>query len=395
MSGNAKQSFTGPLAGLKVVEIGSIGPGPFCAMLLADLGADIIRVDRASGAALVGPSSNFRTELLNRGRRSIAVDLKHPDGAEIVLSLVEQADVVMEGFRPGVAERLGIGPQECAARNPSIIYGRMTGFGQDGPWSQAVGHDINYVALSGVLSMIGRAGQPPTPPLALAGDFGGGGMILALGILAAVFERGRSGQGQVIDAAMTHGAALLGACFFGYTQTGEWNTERGTNVVDSGAPYYDAYETADGKWLSVGAMEPHFYADLVALLELPDDLPAQNDQRQWPLMKTAFANAVKRRTRDEWMALAEGLSPCIAPVLEALEAPSHPHHLARGTFIEVDGLVQPAPAPLFSRTPATVDRRPPVPGEHTTSALADWGLDAAQVAAWVESGAAADSSGDG
>lgn len=381
-------AFTGPLAGLKVVEIGSIGPGPFCAMLLADLGADVIRVDRVTGAALVGPSANFRTELLNRGRRSIAVDLKHPDGAEIVLSLVEQADVVMEGFRPGVAERLGIGPEDCAARNPAIIYGRMTGFGQDGPWAQAVGHDINYVALSGLLSMVGRRDQPPTPPLALAGDFGGGGMVLALGILAALFERARSGQGQVIDAAMVHGAALLGTCFYGYTQTGEWNPERGTNVVDSGAPFYDAYETADGKWLSVGAMEPHFYADLLKLLELPDDLPDQNDQSAWPRMKTIFADAVSRRTLDEWLQRAEGLNACIAPVLGALEAPDHPHHVARGTFIDVDGLVQPAPAPLFSRTPATVDRRPPLPGEHTTDALISWGIDAHRVSGWIESGAA-------
>jgi len=381
-------AFTGPLAGLKVVEIGSIGPGPFCAMLLADLGADVIRVDRVTGAALVGPSANFRTELLNRGRRSIAVDLKHPDGAEIVLSLVEQADVVMEGFRPGVAERLGIGPDECAARNPAIIYGRMTGFGQDGPWAQAVGHDINYVALSGLLSMVGRRDQPPTPPLALAGDFGGGGMVLALGILAALFERARSGRGQVIDAAMVHGAALLGTCFYGYTQTGEWSPERGTNVVDSGAPFYDAYETADGKWLSVGAMEPHFYADLVKLLELPDDLPAQNDQSSWPRMKTIFADAVRRRTLDEWLQRAEGLNACIAPVLGALEAPHHPHHVARGTFIDVDGLVQPAPAPLFSRTPATVDRRPPLPGEHTTEALTGWGIDADRVSGWIESGVA-------
>lgn len=387
-----RPAFSGPLSGLKVIEIGSIGPGPFCAMLLADLGADIIRVDRVSGSALVGPSDNFRTELLNRGRRSIAVDLKHPAGAEIVLALVEQADVIMEGFRPGVAERLGIGPEDCAARNPAIIYGRMTGFGQDGPLAQAVGHDINYLALSGLLSMVGRNGQPPTPPLALAGDFGGGGMILALGILAAVFERGRSGRGQVIDAAMVHGAALLGTCFYGYRQTGEWNVERGTNIVDSGAPYYDAYETADGKWLAVGAMEAHFYADLIKLLELPDDLPDQNDQGSWPEMKVVFAEAVKRRTLADWLSRAEGLSPCVSPVLDALEAPAHPHHVARGTFIELDGLVQPSPAPRFSRTPATVDRRPPVPGEHTAAALADWGIPAGQVAEWLDSGAAADRS---
>lgn len=383
-------SFTGPLAGLKVVEIGSIGPGPFCAMLLADLGADVIRVDRVHGAALVGPSENFRTELLNRGRRSIAVDLKHPDGAEVVLSLVEQADVLIEGFRPGVTERLGIGPEECAARNPGLIYGRMTGFGQDGPMAQAVGHDLNYVALSGVLSMIGRRDQPPTPPLSLIGDFGGGGMVLALGILAALHERRQSGKGQVIDASMVEGAALLATCFFGYSQTGDWNAERGTNIVDSGAPFYDVYETADGKWLSVAGMEPHFYADLITLLELPDDLPDQNDQSAWPQMKQTFAAAVRRRTRDEWMARAEGLNPCVAPVLEALEAPTHPQHVARRAFIEVDGLIQPAPAPRFSRTPATVDSRPPLPGEHTTEALASWGIATDRVAAWIASGAAAD-----
>src|ERR1700712_1436778 len=243
-----ERTFTGPLQGIRVVEIGSIGPGPFCAMLLADLGADVIRVDRKSGAALVSPNADFRSELLHRGRRSIAVDLKHPDGAEIVLSMVEKADVLIEGFRPGVTERLSIGPEQCAARNPRLVYGRMTGFGQDGPMSQAVGHDLNYVALSGVLSMIGRNGQPPTPPLSLVGDFGGGGMILAMGILAALLERQQSGLGQVIDASMVEGAALLGTAFFGFSQSGTWRPERGTNIVDSGAPYYDVYETADGRW---------------------------------------------------------------------------------------------------------------------------------------------------
>ncbi|QDQ90298.1 CoA transferase [Rhodococcus sp. WB9] len=382
-----KRSFTGPLSGLKVVEIGSIGPGPFCAMLLADLGADVIRVDRAAGAGLVGPNADFRAELLHRGRRSVAVDLKHPDGAEVVLSLVADADVLIEGFRPGVAERLGIGPDECAARNPGLIYGRMTGFGQDGPLTQHVGHDINYVALSGALSLIGRQGQPPTPPLSLIGDFGGGGMVLALGIVSALFEKQRSGLGQVIDASMVEGAALLATPFFGFAQTGTWDTERGTNIVDSGAPYYDAYETADGKWLAVGAMEPHFYADLVALLDLPDDLPDQNDRAQWPQMKKIFADAVRGRTLADWLDAAEGRTPCIAPVLDVDEAPSHPHHVARGAFIDVDGLVQPAPAPRFSRTPATLDRRPPVPGEHTTEILTDWGIGSGRVADWLRSGA--------
>ncbi|GCE41218.1 Alpha-methylacyl-CoA racemase [Rhodococcus wratislaviensis] len=382
-----KRSFTGPLSGLKVVEIGSIGPGPFCAMLLADLGADVIRLDRAADPGLVGPNADFRTELLHRGRRSLAVDLKHPDGAAVVLSLVADADVLIEGFRPGVAERLGIGPDECAERNPGLVYGRMTGFGQDGPLAQHVGHDINYVALSGALSLIGRQGQPPTPPLSLIGDFGGGGMLLAFGLLSALFERQRSGLGQVVDASMVEGSALLATPFFGFAQTGTWNPERGTNIVDSGAPYYDAYETADGKWLAVGAMEPHFYADLVTLLELPDDLPDQNDRSQWPQMKKIFADAVRGRTLTEWLDAAEGLTPCIAPVLDVAEVPSHPHHVARGAFVDVDGLVQPAPAPRFSRTAATVDRRPPMPGEHTTEILTDWGIDTDRSADWLRSGA--------
>jgi len=378
--------FTGPLAGIRVVEIGSIGPGPFCAMLLADLGADVIRVDRAENAHLVSPNSDFRTELLHRGRRSVAVDLKHPDGAGVVLDLVERADALIEGFRPGVAERLGIGPDVCAERNPGLVYGRMTGFGQDGPMAQAVGHDVNYVALSGVLSMIGRHAQPPTPPLSLVGDFGGGGYLLALGVLAALLERRRSGRGQVVDAAMTEGAALLGTAFFGYHQTGSWH-ERGTNLVDSGAPYYDAYETADGRWLSVGALEKRFYDDLVDLLELPAELPDRDDRANWPVLKKIFADAVRKRTRDEWTALAEGRNPCVAPVLEPDEAPRHPQHMARRAFTEVDGLTQPAPAPKFSRTPAEIDARPPLPGEHTVEALRDWGIEQERLSAWQHAGA--------
>lgn len=382
-----ERSFTGPLKGIKVVEIGSIGPGPFCAMLLADLGADIIRVDRVTGGGLVGPNADPRAEVMNRGRRSIAVDLKSPEGSEVVLSLVEQADVLIEGFRPGVTERLGIGPEDCAVRNPGLVYGRMTGFGQDGPMAQAVGHDLNYVALSGVLSMIGRKDQPPTPPLSLVGDFGGGGYLLAFGILAALLEKGRSGKGQVIDAAMVEGAALLSTAFFGFASAGTWKSERGTNLVDSGAPFYDVYETSDGKWLSVAGIEPHFYSDLVTLLDLPADLPDQNDEAQWPAMKKIFANAVKKRTRDEWTAAAEGLSPCVAPVLEAAEAAKHPHNAARKTFVTYDGLNQPAPAPKFSRTPASIDGPPPLPGEHTVEALRSWGLEQKQIDEWQASGA--------
>jgi alpha-methylacyl-CoA racemase len=389
---HAATAFTGPLAGIKIVEIGSIGPGPFCAMVLADLGADIIRVDRVAGGGLVGPNADFRVELLNRGRRSVAVDLKHPAGAEVVLALVERADALIEGFRPGVTERLGIGPDACFARNPRLVYGRMTGYGQDGPMAQAVGHDLNYVAQSGTLSMIGRRGQPPTPPLSLVGDFGGGGLPLALGIVSALLERATSGRGQVVDAAMVEGSAILATAFFGYVQTGTWSTERGTNIVDSGAPFYDVYETADGKWLSVAAMEPHFYRDLVTLLALPDDLPDQHDREAWPAMKKIFAEAVATRTRDEWCAAAVGLNPCVAAVLEPAEAPRDEHNAARKTFVEVDGLVQPAPVPRFSRTPAAVDRPPPLPGEHTTSALADWGIEADVVSGWLESGAIADNS---
>jgi alpha-methylacyl-CoA racemase len=384
--------MSGPLTGIRVVEIGGIGPGPFCAMLLADLGADVLRVDRVAGGGLVGPSDDHSTELLNRGRRSIAVDLKHPDGPEVVLSLVEQADVLLEGFRPGVTERLGIGPDACLARNPRLVYGRMTGYGQDGPMAQAVGHDLNYVAQSGALSMIGRHGQPPTPPLSLVGDFGGGGMVLALGICAALVERQTSGRGQVIDAAMVEGAALLATPFFGYVQNGSWSTERGTNIVDSGAPFYDVYETSDGRWLSVAAMEPQFYAALLSVLGLDGDpdLPEQHDHAAWPAMKERFAAVIRTRTRDEWCAAAAGVEACVAPVLGPDEVEQDPHNAARGTFVRNEGLLQPAPAPRFSRTPTALGRRPPRPGEHTTEALADWGLDAERVAALREAGAIAE-----
>ncbi len=377
--------MAGPLAGIRVVEIGSLGPGPFCAMVLADLGADVIRVDRASGGGLVGPSANYRTELLNRGRRSVAVDLKHPRGAEVVLDLVEHADALIEGFRPGVTERLGIGPDECLARNPRLVYGRMTGYGQDGPMAQAVGHDLSYVALSGVLSLVGRRGQPPTPPLSLVGDFGGGGLLLALGLLAALIERGTSGPGQVVDAAMTEGSALLGTAFFGYLQTGEWDPERGTNIVDSGAPFYDVYETADGRWLSVAALEPHFYANLLELLGIADEpRPDQRDRSRWPEMKERFAAAIRTRTRDEWCAAAAGIEACVAPVLTFDEVEHDPQLKARSAFVRNDGLLQPAPAPKFSRTPAKLSRRPPVPGEHTSEALADWGLTDDRIAELIE-----------
>lgn len=377
--------MTGPLSGIRVVEIGSIGPGPFCAMLLADLGAEVLRIDRAAGATLVSPNADFRNELLHRGRRSAAVDLKNPGGAGVVLELASRADALIEGFRPGVAERLGIGPEDCHTRNPGLVYGRMTGFGQDGPMAQAVGHDLNYVALSGVLSLIGRHGQPPTPPLSLVGDFGGG-YLLAFGVLAALLERGRSGQGQVVDASMVEGSALLGTAFFGYAQTGAWNAERGTNLVDSGAPFYDVYETADGRWLSVAALEDRFYDDLLRLLGLTG-VPDRDDRSAWPRLRKLIGDAVRTRTRDEWTSLAEGLAPCVAPVLDVHEAPRHPHNVARRSFVDEGGIVQPAPAPKFSRTPAALGRVPPAPGEHTVEALRDWGVPAQQVEQWRRSGA--------
>jgi alpha-methylacyl-CoA racemase len=318
---------------------------------------------------------------LNRGRRSIALDLKHPEGPAVLLRLVEQADAVIEGFRPGVTERLGIGPEACLERNPRLVYGRMTGYGQDGPMAQAVGHDLNYIALSGVLGMIGRRDQPPTPPLSLIGDFGGGGLMLALGIVAALVERNASGRGQVVDAAMVEGSALLATPFFGYSQTGAWSSERGTNIIDSGAPFYDVYETADGRWLSVAAMEPHFYGALLELLGLADEqLPDQHDRAAWPAMKERFQQVIRSRTRDQWCAAAEGVEVCVAPVLGVEELEHDPHLKARGAFVRHEGLLQPAPAPRFSRTQPSLSHPPPLPGEHTPQALADWGFSDEQIA---------------
>jgi alpha-methylacyl-CoA racemase len=378
---------TGPLEGLRVVEIGGIGPGPFCAMLLADLGADVVRVDRADGAELVGPNADFRTEVMHRGRRSVAVDLKHPDGHAVVLRLAESADALFEGFRPGVAERLGIGPEDCRAVNPRLVYGRMTGYGQDGPLAQVPGHDLNYIGQSGILSMIGRRGLPPTPPLSLVGDFGGGGAMLALGLLAAVWEARRSGRGQVVDAAMVDGSALLGAAFHGFVSSGSWRTERGTNLVDTGAPFYDAYECADGRHLAVGALEPRFYAELLDVLELdPSTLPAQDAREEWPRLHRLFADVIRTRPRDEWVERAAGRG-CVSGVLDPHEAWTHPHNVARGLFTEVAGVTQPTPQPRFSRTPASVDGPPPAPGEHTRTVLADWGVAESTVEGWIGSGA--------
>lgn len=376
----------GPLAGVRVLEIAGIGPGPFCAMVLADLGAEVIRVDR-SGAVPAEMPDRPSWDILNRGRRSIGVDLKHPEGVETILRLVEKADALIEGFRPGVAERLGIGPDACLARNPRLVYGRMTGWGQDGPYASMAGHDINYIALAGVLGAIGRAGEAPVPPVNLIGDFGGGGMLLALGVCAALFETRGSGRGQVIDAAMTDGAALLATMVHSFANIGAWGA-RGTNLLDTAAPFYDAYECADGEYVSIGSIEPQFYAELLRITGLADeDLPDQNSREDWPKMKQRVGEVFRTKTRDEWCALMEGTDVCFAPVLSVFEAREHPHNVARATFVERDGMVQPAPAPRFSRTVPEIAGPPPHPGQHTDVVLTDWGLDAAEIGALRASGA--------
>jgi alpha-methylacyl-CoA racemase len=364
----------GPLSDLKVIEIAGIGPGPFAAMLLSDMGADVVRVDRAQSVER-GFDPGWM-EVLNRGRRSIGVDLKHPDGVETLLRMVEQADALIEGFRPGVAERLGIGPDACRHRNPKLVYGRMTGWGQEGPYAQAAGHDINYIALAGALAHFGRSGGKPTPPMNIVGDFGGGGMLLAFGVVCAVLEARASGEGQVVDAAMVDGSAALMAMTWGLRAMGAFDEERlGGNVLDTGAPFYDTYETADGRFVSVGALEPQFYAELVQRLGLSDeDLPAQMDRSAWPLLRERFTAVFKSKTRDEWCAILEHTDACFAPVLTMSEATDHPHVRARGTVVELEGVQQPAPAPRFSRTPGSIQRRAAQPGQHTDEALADWGF---------------------
>ena len=368
----------GPLAGLRILEIAGIGPGPYCAMVLADMGAEVLRIERTAKLA----PGDARFDLLSRGRRSIAVDLKHPDGVAAVLRLCERADGLLEGFRPGVMERLGLGPEACLARNPRLVYGRMTGFGQTGPLAQAAGHDINYIALAGALAPIGRRGAPPTPPLNLVGDFGGGGLLLAFGMVCALLERVTSGQGQVVDAAMVDGAAALMTVFHGAQQSGFWSDERGTNMLDSGSHFYDAYETADGEFVAIGAIEPQFYAELLKLSGVAaESLPPQLDRARWPEAKAAFEKLFKTRTRAEWCALLEGSDACFAPVLSLAEARRHPHNVARGGFVTLAGVEQPRPAPRFSRTDASISRPPARPGEHTDAALADWGFGAAEIAA--------------
>ncbi len=375
----------GPLQGIRILEVAGIGPGPFCAMMLADQGAEVLRIDRSSAA---GTGSEFN--VLNRGRRSIAVDLKNPEGVELVLDLVEKADGLIEGFRPGVMERLGLGPDVCAARNPKLVFGRMTGWGQSGTISHSAGHDINYISLSGALHAIGREGERPVPPLNLVGDFGGGGMMLAYGMVCALLEARQSGQGQVVDAAMTDGSALLAAPIFGMFASGAWKPERGVNLLDTGAHFYDAYECSDGKWISIGSIEPQFYALLLEKTGLSDDETFKNEQmnrEHWPELKDRLVSVFKTRTRDEWCELMEGSDVCFAPILDFDDAMGHPHNVARDTFIQVGAVKQPAPAPRFSRTPAATPTPPAMAGEHNDEALADWGLGADRIAALKDSGA--------
>jgi alpha-methylacyl-CoA racemase len=363
----------GPLYGVRVLELAGIGPAPFAAMLLADLGADVVRIDRPgrSELSIVDPSR----DLLNRGKRSVIVDLKHPEGAEVVLGLAERASILIEGWRPGVAERLGIGPEQALARNPALVYGRMTGWGQHGPLAHTAGHDIGYIAVAGALHPIGAAQGPPQIPLNLVGDFGGGALYLVVGCLAALHTAGTTGRGQVVDAAIVDGTAHLTTMVSAMMGAGVWRPERGVNLLDGGAPFYDVYATADGGHMAVGALEPRFYAELLKLLGLDDaDLPAQHDVEGWPRMRTRFAEVFATRTRAEWTAHFEGTDACVAPVLSLAEAPDHPHLAARDTFLEAFGVRQPAVAPRLSRTPGAVGGPPPRPGEHTEAVLADWGL---------------------
>ncbi len=379
--------MSGPLEGIRIVELAGIGPGPYACMMLADAGADILRVDRATGSR-AKPAEKPHWDLLNRSRRSAAVDLRNPEGVALVLDLVESADALVEGWRPGVAERLGVGPETCLERNPRLVYGRMTGWGQEGPLAASAGHDIDYIALSGALWSIGRHSEPPVPPVNLIGDFGGGGLMLAFGITAALLEAKHSGKGQVVDAAMVDGAASLMTMTYAFHQLGWWYEERGVNILDTGAPFYEVYETADGKWFAVGAIEPQFYAEFLRVTGLEnEDLPPQMDRDKWPEMKKRFAQLFITRTRDEWAKLFEGTDACGAPVLSPWEAHAHPHNAERSTFVEVAGVIQPAPAPRFSRTPSQIMRPPPVAGQDTDEVLGAWGIDSARVEHLREAGA--------
>jgi alpha-methylacyl-CoA racemase len=372
---------SGPLTGLRFVEMAGLGPAPFAAMMLADLGAEGIRIESPRpGLKLAEPMS----DITRRGRTGVVVDLRQDEGRDLVLDLVAESQILVEGFRPGTMERLGLSPGACLARRPSLVYGRMTGWGQDGPWARTAGHDIDYIAVAGVLAHIARRGQPPTPPLNLVGDYGGGAMFLVSGMLAALWHAERTGEGQVVDAAMVDGAALLMSLVHSMSAIGWWREEAGVNILDSGLPFYDAYLTADGKWLAIGCLEPQFYAEWLRIAGLDgEDLPAQLDPSGWRVLRQRFAEVVATRTRDEWAALADGTDACIAPVLTMSEAPHHPHLAARRTFVEVDGMMQAAPAPRFSGTPAG-DPRPVVASDR--SALLSWGVDAARIATLADAG---------
>jgi alpha-methylacyl-CoA racemase len=379
----------GPLTGYRIIEIAGIGPGPFAAMMLADMGAEVIRVERAQ--AVRGPAPDTaHSDVLLRGRRNVAIDLKNPEGVAALLDLVGNADALIEGFRPGVMERLGVGPEVCLERNPRLVYGRMTGWGQEGMYSQAAGHDINYISLAGALAHYARAGEAPVPPLNMVGDFGGGGMFLAYGVVCALLEAQRSGAGQVIDTAMVDGAAVLMSMFWTMSSTGMFDPDRpGTGLLDTGAHFYDVYECADGKYISIGSIEPQFYAELLRLTGLEGDagFADQMNKAEWPNLKTRIAQVFLARTRDEWCEIMEATDVCFAPVLTINEAAEHPHNVERGTFIEVAGKTQPKPAPRFSRTVPEVKSAPAHPGQHTTEVLSAWGMDAARIEALLASGA--------
>ena len=370
--------MAGPLEGYKVVEMVGLGPAPFCAMMLADMGAEVIRIDRRGAG---GTDDDARFDVMARGRRSLGIDLKQPGGAETVLGLIARADVLIEGFRPGVMERLGLGPDVCLARNPKLVYGRMTGWGQHGPLAKAAGHDINYIALSGALHAIGRPGEPPVVPLNYIGDFGGGAMFLAFGVLCALLKTKTSGKGQVVDAAMTDGAALLSAMMYGMKAAGTLSNQRGENLLDGGAHFYDTYACADGKYVAIGSIEPQFYALLIKLCGIDDPaFQAQRDPHAWPLLKYRLADVFRTKNRAEWCALMEGTDVCFAPVLDWDEAPTHPHNQARETFIDIAGVIQPAPAPRFSHSKAAAPTPPAQPGEHSAAILADWGVSETTIA---------------
>ena len=376
----------GPLTGVKIIELAGIGPAPFCGMLLADLGADVLRIDRKAGGARSIDIDPAR-DILNRGRRSIAMDLKHPEAIEALLGLVEKADIFIEGFRPGVTERMGLGPDACLARNSKLVYGRMTGWGQTGPLAQTSGHDINYLALSGALHLIGRKGEKPLPPLNLVGDMGGGGLFLAFGLVCALLESRTSGQGQVVDAAMIEGSALQLSAVLMMRAVGHLKEERGTNLTDTGAHFYEVYETSDGGYMAVGAIEPQFYALLCKGANLdPERFNGQMDSSRWDSLKAELADIFKTKTRSEWEAIFNGTDACVTPVLSLSEAAAHPHNQARGVYID-NGALQPAPGPRFSRTPGAISRPPPLPGQHTDEAMAEWGIAPAEIARLRQSGA--------